>query len=286
MPQPLYPPARPQTIAEVLDSVFRIFKVSLVQCLLYAAVGMIAGQLPNIYYIAAGIPLKAFGGGDPLWIALYAVGAIIMLLMFAALMLRQKGIATGQRLSTRVELSEAARRLPAYLGTTLLWLLAICAFGLVFGFVVAVTGLTPTNPKVIGIGVVVLGLPVMYMFTPLTLATPAVLLDGKGPLQAFRYCLHLVRGAWWRATTALTLGFIVLIVLDVVVGFIIGLLLSAAGASDVAAVMAAATAVVGVVLGAVALPFVSALILAIYGDLQLRKEGLDLERRLAGEAQV
>ena len=35
MPQPLYPPAGPQSIGQVLDAGFRIFQVSLVRCLLY-----------------------------------------------------------------------------------------------------------------------------------------------------------------------------------------------------------------------------------------------------------
>src|SRR5688572_21123353 len=53
-PTPLYPPDGPQTIGQVLDAGFRIFKVSLVRCLLFGALAMIAGQLPNIYSLATG----------------------------------------------------------------------------------------------------------------------------------------------------------------------------------------------------------------------------------------
>jgi len=51
----LYPPEGPQTVAQVLDSGFRVFKASLVRCLLFGAIAMIAGQLPpNTCFCASG----------------------------------------------------------------------------------------------------------------------------------------------------------------------------------------------------------------------------------------
>ncbi len=50
----LCPPDGPQSIGQVLDAGFRIFKVSLVRCLLFGAIAMIAGQLPNISSLAVG----------------------------------------------------------------------------------------------------------------------------------------------------------------------------------------------------------------------------------------
>jgi hypothetical protein len=34
--------------------------------------------------------------------------------------------------------------------------------------------------------------------------------------------------------------------------------------------------------GAIYMPFITAMTLALYGDLQARREGIDLERRIAG----
>jgi hypothetical protein len=284
MPQPLYPPAGPQSIGQVLDSAFRIFEVSLVRCLLFGAMSMIAGQLPNIYFIAAGKPLRAFGGGDPSWLLLYVVGAILTLLMFAALVLRQYGIAIGRRQSFGVEISEAIRRLPGFLGLALLGVLIGGVGPFIVGLAYAATGAAAASLLVLGIAVVVLIVPVLYLMTPLTLATPALLLDGKGPWQAIRYSVRLVKGCWWRTTAVFTVALVVIVVFYAVATVIIGMVLPLAGAADLAAVTAA-TAVVYVVLGAIGMPFFSAVIIATYGELKVRKEAIDLEQRIAGVAQ-
>ena len=54
----LYPPARPQSIGEVLDSAFRIFKVTLLRCLPYGVLATVANQLQNIYLIMSGRALS------------------------------------------------------------------------------------------------------------------------------------------------------------------------------------------------------------------------------------
>ncbi len=93
MPQSLYPPARPLGIGEVLDLAFLIFKVTLVRCLPYGVFAMIAGQLPNIYDLLRGVGVhRPFGGGDPIWIALYIIGIVLMLVAWSALLLRQRAI--------------------------------------------------------------------------------------------------------------------------------------------------------------------------------------------------
>ena len=282
--QPLYPPAGPQSIGQALDSGFRIFQVSLVKCLLYGAVSMIAGQLPNIYFIAIGRPLRAFGGGDPLWAALYCVGAVIMLVMYAALLFRQHGIAAGQRLGTRVELSMAVRKLPAYLALIVLSVLVMLIGPALVGLVGGVFGaFASQNYAVIFICGLIGALPFVYVATPLAFGPPALLLDGKGPIRAIDYVLRLIRGNWWRATAIFTVAVILVIVFYGVAMVIIGMVLPLAGATDVATVTAA-TGVVYVVLGSIGLPFLSAVLLATYGDLKVRKEGVDLEKRVASIA--
>jgi hypothetical protein len=284
--QPLYPPAGPQSIGQVLDSGFRIFQISLVKCLLYGALSMIAGQLPNIYFIASGRPLAPFGGGSALWIVLYVLGAVIMLVMYAALLFRQHGIAVGQRLGTSVELSMGIRRLPGYVGLIVLSALLMLAGPLLVGVVMGLLGigLAPQNYGVIAIGALIVMIPLIYIATPLAFSGPALLLDRKGPAGSIGYAMRLVRGNWWRTTAILTVALVLVIVFYGVAMVIIGMVLPLAGATDLAAVTAA-TGVVYVVLGSLGLPFFSAVLLATYGELRVRKEGLDLEQRVASVAQ-
>jgi hypothetical protein len=282
MAQPLYPPAGPQSIGQVLDSGFRIFQISFVSCLLYGALSMIAGQLPNIYFIASGRPLAPFGGYSPLWGGLYLTGALITLVMYAALLLRQHGIVVGRRAGTNAELARALRKLPANLGLILIF----CA--LLFITVVAVRAIllaagievVPSNYGVIALISLVVVVPLTYLLTPLMLGGVPVLLDDKGPVTAYLYLLRLVRGNWWKTTAILTIATVLTTVFYGVAMVVVGLVLRLSGVTDVAAVTAS-TGAVYVVLGSIGLPFFSAVLLATYGELRVRKEGLDLEQRVA-----
>src|ERR1700761_7185652 len=91
----LYPPGRPQTIAEVLDSAFRIFKVSLLRCLPYGVLATVAGQLQNIYLIVSGRSVRSFTNTDPIWWLLYVLGALLGGTLLNAIIVRQATLATG-----------------------------------------------------------------------------------------------------------------------------------------------------------------------------------------------
>lgn len=282
---PLYPPAGPKSIGQVLDLAFRIFQVSLVRCLLFGAVSMIAGQLPNIYTIASGRPLTRFGGGDPMWAVLYVVGALITLLMLSMLLLRQHDVVTGRRRPAGVEFSAAFRRLPAVVALFVLEVLMVLIGPVAVGIVFGVARIPTSSYAAISVGALIACVPVAYLLTPFSLSMPALLLTGRGAVAAMKYGFKLVGGCWWRTTTIITIGIVITIVFYAVAMVIVGMTLPLLGAADLASVTAA-TAVVYVVLGAIATPFFCAVLLATFGELQVRKEGLDLEQRIGGVAQA
>ena len=45
----IYPPSRPQSVGEVLDSAFRIYGTTLLKCLPYSFASVIVGQLLSLY---------------------------------------------------------------------------------------------------------------------------------------------------------------------------------------------------------------------------------------------
>jgi hypothetical protein len=45
----LYPPSRPQSVGEVLDSAFRIYSTTLLRCLPYSFASVILGQLLSLF---------------------------------------------------------------------------------------------------------------------------------------------------------------------------------------------------------------------------------------------
>lgn len=259
MSQVLYPPARPQSIGEVLDTGFRIFQSSLGRCLVYGALYVIAGQLANIYTLAAGHPLGQVRRDDPLWWAFYAVAVVTTIILWSAIMLRQNAIASGAPISFRAELGHVLVRL-----FRLIALVIACVIVVIVGLVLFVV-------------------PGLYLAVALAFSLPAMVLRDHGVVSAMRHSLSLVRGNWWRTTIIFTVAGTVLFMLYGLALMLSALLLPFAGAEDIA-VVTAATAAVAVAMGAIAAPFFCAVLLATFAELRVRREGIDLEQRIAAAA--
>ena len=273
----LYPPPRPQSVGEILDSAFRIFRATLVKSLPYAVAAVIAGQLPNIYYLLSGRSmLQGLTGQfkDPVWDALYILGYLIAVALWSAVLLRQYALATGHPADTSAELSTAVRRLPAMV---LLGILTGCAIGIWF-----VPGLALQGTARLG-AFLLLAIPACYMAVALSCGWAVLLVTGKGAVASLMHSYRLTSGSFWRLTLIYTVAFVLLMVLYMVSGLIAGLVSVLLGHGDIA-VITAATTVFVVILSAVGTPFFWALALAVLGDLSVRKEGADLAQRLSTPA--
>jgi hypothetical protein len=268
----LYPPARPQSIGEVIDTAFRIFKTTLLGCLPYSVLATVAGQLQNIYLVATGRALHRVANTDPLWWLLYLLGALTGGALINAILIRQAAIASGMPSSASAALLEGVRRVPA---TVAMGLLIILLIGVFFVPLLAV----PRSYQLVVF--LVLCLPAAYVGVFLLCCWPALLIGHKGVIGSLRYSARLIRGNWWRAVMVYTIAVTMIIVLSVTAGLIVGLFAALGAARDLA-VTTAVSAVIVVASGAIYMPFATAMTLALYGDVQARREGIDLERRIAG----
>lgn len=263
-------------MGEILDSAFRIFRATVVRCLPFGALALIAGQLPNMYYLGTG-GVQAMGAAayKPLWWVLYVLGYAISLVMWSVILLRQYAVATGQPDATaRAAFATVIARTPALL---LLWFLIVAA--------VAVC-LLPARafhpPLEYGVLLLLL-IPATYVTIAVSCAWAALLLTGRGALASFLYSWRLTAGNFWRLSLIYTVAVVLILVLYVLAGMIAGFVSLPLAHGDVA-VITAATTVVVVILGAIGTPFYSALALAVYGDLAVRKEGTDLAQRISAPA--
>jgi hypothetical protein len=277
MPTIPYPPQRQLSVGEVLDLTFRIYRATVGKCLLFAGFGVISGQLANIYTLARGRPLMrattlqdlAAELRDPQLWALYLVGAVLTMVFYAAVLLRQRALIVEG--TAGGELAAAVRRVPALIGLGLLVVLGIVALfapaGLIGGMMRGVLILA---------AVIVLS----YGLIAVSCAQTILLLDGAGPAASLSRSWRLTAGSFWRLSVIYTVALIILFVLYMVTAAIAGFVAGILGRGDFAIATASAE-VVGVALGALATPFYSALALAVLGDLKVRKEGADLERRIS-----
>lgn len=254
MAQLAWAPPRPQSIGEILDAAFRIFQATLWKCVPYGLAAMLAAQAANVYDLLRGVAPRGFGVNDPVWWTLYLLGAFGTLVCWSAILLRQHAMLRGEPVSTARELGQTLRRAPALLALVVAMLLAAAV-----GFAAFV-------------------IPGVYLSVALPLAWPAFVIEQRGPLEALRVSLQLTRGQWWRTAGVLTIGFTIVLV------FVFGVTITAvalplAGGADVA-VTTAVIAAVFIAMAALGAPFFAALLIATHGDLQVRRNGLDLEQRL------
>lgn len=270
MSSAFYPPARPLSVGEVLDLVFQIFKATLVRGLPYGICAVVAQQLPNVYALASGVSVRqALSAGQPIGIALSAVGVLLALVAWSALLLQQRAIIEQRPTSIKSELGEALRRLPSFFVATLLFLVVV-------GSGAAVIMVVPPQYRTgMRIPLEILG---VYLAVFLSCTWPAVLFAGQGPLGALRQSARLVWGNWWRIAVVYVVGAAVVIVVSVLLGALIAAIVSSLGAGI--PVMTSVFAEVANVLGAVTAPFAGALLLAVFADLRVRKQGTDLKQRI------
>lgn len=268
----LYPPARPQSIGEVLDSAFRLFQATLVPCLPYGVLATVAGQLQNIYLIVTGRALRSFTNTDPLWWGLYVLGALLAGTLLNAIFIRQAAIASGSRSSGSAAFREALRRAPATLG---LGLLILALLGACFAPLLAIPRAYWPSTR-LALGVLAACVGVFFLCS-----WPALLVGHKGVIGSLRHSAKLISGNWWRTVMIYAVAATMIIVVSVTAAIVFSIL-AAFGATRDLAVATAVSAVTVVASGAVYMPFITAMTLALYGDLQARKEGIDLERRIAG----
>lgn len=276
MPQSLYPPDRPQTIGEVLDTAFRIFRVSLVKCLPFGIAATLIGQLPQIVTVllAPSSPEEESVLQQWEWNALYVVSVVLTTVVTAALMLREVAVVSGQPTSAKAELIAALRKLPALLGGTILYILILAIVSLPALYVLSLRSLALVPLSLLLI------VPALYLGVRFWAFQAAVLLRDKGPMQSLQFSFYLMRGNFWRVVAILTVALLVILAGYMVVGVLGGSIIALVS-SDVAVGWAFITVIV-VVFGSLLAPLGTAFVIATFGDLQVRREGTDLERRISG----
>jgi hypothetical protein len=94
-----------------------------------------------------------------------------------------------------------------------------------------------------------------------------------------------VWGNWWRTAAILAVGFIVVFVIYMAASLVIGVLvpllvLGGGDAESVLLITLISSLLIGVLMSLLITPFYISMLLAIYWDLKLRKDGGDLAARV------
>lgn len=269
MSSSFYPPTRPSTVGEVLDLAFRIFKVTLIRALPYGIGAVIAQQISSLYRVA---PVHAMFGNPLLGGTFFVLGALLALLAWSSMLLCQTAIVEHRPTSAKAELSAALRRMIDFVPATLLFLVVVAGdFALLWVIPQGYWGVARVPLLVVS----------LYLAILLSCTWPAVLLGGLGPIAGLRQGVRLVWSNWWRAALIYSVSVIIVLVIAILLGALIAALVSSLGVG-VPVMTSVVYAEVANALGAIMAPFAGALLLAVYGDLRVRREGTDLQQRIVG----
>lgn len=232
-----YPPQRTLSVGEILDLAFRIYRATLVKCLLFSALAVIAGQLPNLYNIVHGRGLIAGAAAgqtlltqwsDPgLWVT-YLVGVLLQIAFYAAVLLRQRRLLTDGAVGG--ELASGLRRVPALIGLGILVTLSLIAC-----FLPAILASGVMRAVLVLVGLI----PAGYIAVEVLCAQTILLIEGLGPVGSYARSWRLSTGSFWRLSLIYTIAVIMLLAVYFTVIIIFGSLAAILGRGDVAVVTAA-----------------------------------------------
>jgi hypothetical protein len=199
----------------------------------------------------------------------------------------------GHRITAGEAWRIAAPRLPAVVGAAFAVVGILVALWALLGLVLLGLSLAGA-PTALIVGLGVLGFfPVLVLTiwfgVMLSLATPAVVLERQGPLQSLRRSWRLVSRSFWRVFGILLLAGLIVAIAGGILQFPFAIasgatafgsggVLSGNGPGVVSTLIGA---VGGIVASTVTRPIAAGVIVLLYVDMRMRKEGLDLALQTA-----
>jgi hypothetical protein len=282
--EPSAPRLRPLGVGEILDVGIKIYLRNWLTLFKIVVFVVLPAQilvniveisaLPKGVSVSSGNPFAPSFSGTPTPLsgsdaATFGVGLLVAgLINFLAGRLAQAGwfraIADaylGEEVAWRSSLRFALRRLPALVGLSIL------------------TGI------LVGLGLVLLVIPGIYLYVAFAVAVPVLLVEGAGPSRALGRSRELVRGRWWGTLGVAVVGYLLVsIVSFALTGIVVGIAFANPARNTVTGfVLNTLASTVGSMIGT---PAAAAFITVLYIDLRVRKEGFDLlllARRLGVE---
>jgi hypothetical protein len=176
----------------------------------------------------------------------------------SALYLKQRAVGVDEPLDIGDALKIALKRLGPLVGASILFVLAVV------------------------VGLILLLVPGLILMVSLMMYMALLLFEDKGAVDSLTGSHKLVWGNWWRSSTILTVALILVIVIFVALGVVAVVVAPFAGMAmeDIVMVGLVSELIFNAAFNLLLMPFFTAVMIALYWDLKLRKEGGDLAARV------
>jgi hypothetical protein len=206
------------------------------------------------------------------------VGIVIFLGFYNALIVQLDGIATTKIVSRGRSLAVGFRLLPRTILLFIVMFVALIVAGVAVGILAGVLSALHATIMV-GILVVALAGIAIYVWGRAFLANIALVVEDAQVFKSLGISWALIQNNWWRTVTVYAMAVILVMVLYVIIA-VVNAALAGATLRTPFGVGTVISQLVSLVGGAVLMSFIPAILLAMYYDLKLRKEGADLASRV------
>ncbi|HHJ15691.1 MAG TPA: hypothetical protein ENJ80_03240 [Gammaproteobacteria bacterium] len=248
---------QPQSISRVLDNGIRLCLSSFKSVVGIAFVSAVISNLPNLFTPTpqAG---QAFAPGElQPFLGVMLVTMLMSFVFYNAIILRIDASASDRDISLGTSLLTGLKKLLPVLAGVILYMLAVM------------------------LGSILLLIPGIILMISLFFYSMLIVVDNRGIIDSLKTSHHLVWGNWWRTMTVFMVPAALMMVIYIALGFVTGVATSMAGSVEQSAGMPVTVTLLSIAVGTIGGPLFYAIMLAQLHDLKLRKQGLDLEQRLA-----
>jgi hypothetical protein len=282
-------PTAPRSIGGVLDDAIQLYRSAFATSWAMALVGQVMLAIPA-FIMGTRIKAVAAVPGNPLamlavykspavWIP-YLIAGILLIGINNALLLRADAVATGNARTPGQSVAAGFRLLPRTLLLFLAILVACVIVGVLVGVVSVVVG---SLPIVKGVFFLALALGALYVGWRIFLANAALVIEDAAVFKALNISWTLIKDHWWRTATVYTVAVIMAMVFYFVIAFLSGLVVGLMHGSE--PMTTVISQLIGIVGGTILMAFIPAVVLVIFYDLKLRRDGADLASRVNALAQ-
>lgn len=243
-----------QSISQVLDSGFKLYRESLKSVFLLSFLYGLLSIAPGIFGGGYEQAVMGVSSSMPnLYVSI--ITAVLGYMFYLAITKSIVAAAYSEQINNRDAVSFALRKTPTFILAIILYFLVVI------------------------VGMIFLLIPGFYFAGALGLFGVAIVVEELGALPAIKRSYFLVKNNWWRSAAIYSVVLTVFLVVIFAV-MLLGAPLIVTLGGDNFAFKVALTLVFSAVMGAV-LPMCIAVSIAQFFDLKLRKEGGDLQSKLS-----
>ena len=258
-------PTEPGSIGHTLDAGFKLYFVAFKQVIVLTILAAVAVSLP-MHVMLLVMPMFVAESGAPSngFIAALVVAFIACMIVYMAIYLatlyRIGGIANGRNETFGNCLGTGFRKILPMIFAAILYSLAMMG------------------------GFLLLVIPGLILSVSLAFFGLCIVLDDDGSLESLRHSHRLVWGNWWRTAIIGTVVLIVYYVIFLAISVPFAVVDQMMFASEVAGLPTLGQTILSfigdVIATVITFPLITSVMIAVYHDLKLRKEGQDLEARV------